>query len=95
MDHDIKINYSNRGFIYLDDTTTDYGADVSIYESSSAEGPHIWLGIDQPPPDHGGALQEASARAHMSLSQAEIVYAKLGRMIELTKERWSLEEAES
>ena len=83
------IPVSNRGFYqHLDDFPTDYGALVSVYESSSAEGPKVWLSINQPPPAHPGALEEARAVAHMTREQAIVVRDALTEWIDVVPERW-------
>ncbi len=34
---------SDRGFDFLPDIPSEYGGHVAVSESSSAEGPHVWL----------------------------------------------------
>jgi hypothetical protein len=58
------VGYSNRGFAIYGEVPTTYGDTVRIYESSSAEGPFIWLSIDKP--EKG--IEHAAA--HLSLEQA-------------------------
>lgn len=41
-DH-LTVTTSGRGFDAMPDIPSEYGGFVSVYESSSAEGPHIWL----------------------------------------------------
>lgn len=43
MSDHLNTTTSERGFDYLPDIPSEYGGHVSAYESSSAEGPHIWL----------------------------------------------------
>lgn len=76
----------DRGFAEWKPTSTTYGAEVQIRESSAAEAPHLWLEIEQPPPKHGGDLEEARAIAHMNLDQAEEIHRKLGVAIRYMKE---------
>lgn len=39
--------YSERGFAqYVRDLPTSYGATISVYESSAAMSPHVWISID-------------------------------------------------
>ena len=64
---------SDRGFKHYQPIKTTYGAEVSVYESSAARGPHIWLKISQPDPKMAGQLERAQAFAHMSIEQAEQV----------------------
>jgi hypothetical protein len=55
---------SDRGFDSMPDIPSEYGGHVSVYESSAASGPHIWLKATEamhgrpeveaaPPPDSG------------------------------------------
>lgn len=37
---------NDRGFLGYADLTDSYGGRVRVYESSSAEGPHVWLNVD-------------------------------------------------
>lgn len=39
---------SDRGFARLPDIPSEYGGYVSVYESSAASGPHIWLHAEAP-----------------------------------------------
>jgi hypothetical protein len=39
---------SDRGFSRLPLIPGDYGGDAQVYESSSAEGPHLWLKVTEP-----------------------------------------------
>ena len=90
------MEFSERGFAqHLRDFPTDYGALVSVYESSSAEGPKCWLKIEQPEPEYGGQLPKAEAVAHMTLEQAVKIRDALTEWIDFVPERWGdLEEDE-
>lgn len=85
---EINENFSDRGFIHLEEIATDYGAIVRIYESSSAEAPKLWMAAEQPPPRYSGALEAASVHVHMTIEQAERIRDNLTHMIQRTKERW-------
>lgn len=40
--------YSDRGFARLPKIPSEYGGDVSVYESAAAMGPHVWLTAKAP-----------------------------------------------
>ena len=71
---DSDLEFSPRGFARYGSTLTTYGEIVEVYESSSAEGPHIWLSI--------GVGADKHTAAHLSLEQALEIHANLDRAIE-------------
>lgn len=73
---DSDLEFSSRGFAMYGRTVTTYADAVSVYESSAAYGPHIWLSIE---PGHEDKQRVA---AHMSLEQAIEIYNNLDRAIE-------------
>ena len=82
----IEITETNRGFhIYGDDVLTSYGHEVSVYESSSAEGPHVWLAV-QRQESHG--IPACAAAAHLSLEQAVAIRDRLTAFIDEVPQRW-------
>lgn len=91
MDVKPEPTITDRGLAKWPPTSTSYGAEVLVYESSAAEAPHIWLGVDQPEPATSSPpeLPAAIATAHMTLEQAEEVHANLGAAIEYVKKTWS------
>lgn len=74
---DSDLEFSSRGFAMYGRTPTSYGEVVSVYESSSAEGPHIWLSIDSPDGD-----ENRHRAVHMDLEQAVEIQNHLTRAIE-------------
>lgn len=76
-DDDSDLEFSPRGFAIYGRTPTSYGEVVSVYESSSAEGPYIWLSLDAPDGD-----KTKHHAAHLSLEQAIEIYNNLDRAIE-------------
>lgn len=74
---------NDRGFLLYGgrEIPTDYGHAVRVQESSSAEGPHVWLFI-------GDSPQVEKHHPHLSLEQAIAVHAALGQFIESVPERW-------
>ncbi len=39
---------TERGFAHLPAIPSEYGAEIRVYESSAADGPHIWLNATAP-----------------------------------------------
>lgn len=84
-------SYSERGFAqYARDIPTGYGERVSVYESSAASGPYVWLNIagrahlDEAPTPHldiPGGIARGSISAHCDLAAAKRVHAALGEWI--------------
>lgn len=72
--------FSDRGFARLPKIPSEYGGDVSVYESSAAMGPHVWLTATAPAdlnePD--GATVEAPL--HLTADNAR----RLGEQLILT-----------
>ena len=54
-----------------------YGAEVKVSQSSSAEGPHVWIFIKG-----GGANEGKDAAAHLSVEQAKEVIGALTEWVE-------------
>lgn len=76
-----KFTMSDRGFIDLEPITCSYGSKVRVYESSSAESPHIWLNIKVDPEILHGQ-PEGEGTAHLTLSQARALRDQLHWMIQ-------------
>jgi hypothetical protein len=81
---------TDRGFKHYEDVTTDRGEMVKVYESSSAEGPHLWLQVtgeahlEGPRCDAVGipfGVAPASCAAHLTLDQARAVRDRLDAAI--------------
>lgn len=70
---------SERGFKQMEPFTCTYGSHVRVYESSSAESPHIWVNIDASP-WHTEA-KEGEGVAHLSLEQAALLRDQLNFLI--------------
>lgn len=74
----------DRGFLSYGGgpVLTDYGHRISVYESSSASGPFVWMDVSDSPrmPGH---------TAHMGLDQAIMLRAALDQFINGVPERWS------
>lgn len=77
--------YNDRGFLVYGGTAvnTSYGHTVRVQESSSAEGPHVWLFIGE------SSLPRMSAMdPHLSLADAIEIRDRLTQFIESVPERW-------
>jgi hypothetical protein len=80
---------SDRGFHqYGEDHRCCYGTKIRVYESSSAEGPHVWLALEQDvtvlnKPEPG------IAHAHLDEAQARILIARLQAWVDEIPTRWS------
>lgn len=79
---DEDLQFTPRGFaIYLNIVDT-YGTKVRVQESSSAEGPHIWIFCDPMSEEQKGTSP------HLNLEQAEAVRDALDRAIARGKQLW-------
>lgn len=69
-----------------------YGGELAVYESSSAEGPHVWLKIDAPwnKTGHLGAPMpdHHSATAHLNAKQALELIRRLQTWMDEIPKRW-------
>lgn len=83
-----RIVRGDRGFIgYGGPVNCVYGTAVEVYESSSAEGPHVWLALKQGP----ALMRDAAlgvAHAHLSPGQAAAVITRLQAFLNDIPERW-------
>lgn len=48
MTEHLNVTTSDRGFDSLPPIPSEYGGEVSVYESSAAIGPHVWLRAKAP-----------------------------------------------
>jgi hypothetical protein len=74
---------NDRGFLTYGgrEIPTDYGHTIRVQESSSAEGPKVWLFISDSPVVEGH-------NPHLTLEQAIAVHAALGQFVEGVAARW-------
>lgn len=80
----VEITKTNRGFhIYGDPFKDSYGADISVLESSSAEGPHVWVSVK------GGGINNNDGSAHLNEDQAKELIARLQTWINEIPSRWA------
>lgn len=75
---------SDRGFLLYGGApvNTSSGHPVRVQESSSANGPHVWLFIDEAP-------GMSSRSPHLSLADAIEIRDRLTQFIDDTPERWT------
>jgi hypothetical protein len=74
---------NDRGFLAYagGQIATDYGHEISVYESSAAKGPCVWLAV-------GDSALAPGHSAHLALVQAMKVRAALDQFIEGVADRW-------
>lgn len=81
---------SARGFEQYGAVETDYGHAVRVYESSTADGPHVWINTVQTEESakaHG--LKPEQSTAHLDLVQAIAVRNLLDEFIDNVPQRWT------
>jgi len=61
----------DRGFKGYGMIKAENRAEITVQESSAAEGPHLWLRVEHPPPRYPGKLPAGEVSAHITLEQAE------------------------
>jgi hypothetical protein len=88
---DENIKTDERGFITYDDIIDSYCARVRVKESSSAEGPHVWIFIE------GGIIEVGSSEindgsAHLNIEQAKHVRDALSKWIDEIPSRWDIKD---
>lgn len=72
--------FSSRGFKHMDPITTERLETVRVYESSSAEGPHLWLNVEIAP-ESPYKKEPGKSHAHMTIPQAEQLRDQLDYLI--------------
>lgn len=80
------ITYNQRGFAQYGEFIDSYGAAVRVCESSSAEGPHIWLSVK------GGRTERSHGDncgfAHLTIKQAKRAIELLQTAITHAEQEW-------
>lgn len=82
----------DRGFHgYGEPFTDSYGAEIEVYESSSAEAPHVWLNIVGPTGDgrSNASNPPGTATAHLSEDEARALIARLQTWLDEIPTRWN------
>lgn len=70
-----------------------YNTRIRVYESSSAEGPHVWLALNQDSERFKSAMA-GEAHAHLNEQQARELIARLQTFVDDIPNRWSGHEGE-
>ncbi|GAA0494138.1 hypothetical protein Ade02nite_20650 [Paractinoplanes deccanensis] len=68
---------SGRGFGYLPKIPSEYGGHVAVHESSSAEGPHIWLRATEEMP----GKEPVQAAIHLTAESAWRLSEQLQKLV--------------
>jgi hypothetical protein len=63
----LQATVTERGFTHMPSIPGQYGGDIRVYESSAAEGPHIWLCATAPLDLDG---QPSRATMHLTVEDA-------------------------
>lgn len=71
----MRITKDCRGFREYGTVTCSYGTTLRVKESSSAEGPHVWLFVSSDP--RRLREPEGEASAHLTRRQAKALVARL------------------
>jgi len=73
---------SDRGFQSHEPVPSEYGGHVSVYESSAASGPHIWLSAECPENLNDPEGDTIEAVAHLTLENAKLLRDQLTQLID-------------
>ena len=79
----VRYTTSERGFRQYEPIQTSYGHEISVYESSAADAPHIWVKIELS--ERAAArvgLDPQAATAHLTLDQANALRDAIDAAIE-------------
>jgi hypothetical protein len=87
VNHEVEIyERGDRGFHGYGEPFKDgYGTVLDVYESSSAEGPHVWLKVDGRAWDHAAG---PIGTAHLNEEQARALVARLQTWLHEIPSRW-------
>jgi len=92
MADDVEIITTQRGFQRYDQPWQDtYGHTISVYESSAASGPHVWLALKGSP---AMGNEDYAIHAHLNIEQAEKLRRELSMFIDQAEARWAEPAAE-
>lgn len=78
----LTVEKTIRGFARLPPIPSKYGGDVAVYESSSAEGPHVWLKVECPADLNNPAGPTIEAVAHLTAENAWRLHEQLQLIVE-------------
>lgn len=78
-----EVTYSDRGFAQFGKAfRTDYGHEIRVYQSSSAEKDAVWMSVDLSPENSDGLFPVDTA-VHMDLDQAKALRDRLSAWINM------------
>ncbi len=66
----LQLNRIARGFAYMPEIACTDGGTARVYESSAADGPHVWLAAESANFNPGGAGHTTQVRLHMRMEDA-------------------------
>lgn len=90
MDYEVdNFDMSSRGFLQGKPIPSSYGGEVSVFESSAASAPHIWVEITSPTSLNDYAINKENyegdwdvASAHITLENARVLRDQLDFLLE-------------
>jgi hypothetical protein len=71
-----------RGFAHHAPVPSEYGGEVTVYESSAASGPHLWLRVESPVDLNQPEGEMLEGVAHLTLENAELLRDQLTHLID-------------
>lgn len=71
------VDKSSRGFLQGGPIPSEYGGSIRAYESSSAEGPHLWVRIECPVDFNNPDGERKDAVVHLTLENAKALEKQL------------------
>lgn len=81
---------NERGFYKYGETQQcTYNTEIDVYESSSAEGPHVWLALEQDSNIFPHA-RAGKAHAHLNEEQARVLISRLQAFVDDIPSRWGV-----
>lgn len=76
---------SSRGFLTMDPVPGTYGGEATVYESSIAFNPHIWLKVSEPDDLNAYAIGEPTgmheAHLHLSVENARLLRDRIDELL--------------
>ncbi len=80
MSEQVEVSSTQRGFQRYDEPWLDaYGQTISVYESSAADAPHVWVSIEGSRNMRNEGVRIA---AHLNVEQAEKLRRELSAFID-------------
>lgn len=76
------LSTSDRGFKRFEAVPSTYGGEVKVYESSAAEGPHLWLNATAPVSLNEPDGAQVTAALHITLDAAALLRDQLDYLVQ-------------